>query len=180
MTDVHDPGGHDAAPEPPPHSGVLDAPSPRGGRFTPKRLIVTFVMVLAGVTGGTLVANALINHNSGNDQAMGTWMASYGSHYLDVSHDVATVSAATDVASLRPACVTLRHDVARAASDPAMPVTALESQWSVVLSNLSTAADDCVNGIDRRDAVLLNSSQGHLADAAKAYVNIIKAVQQAG
>jgi hypothetical protein len=149
-------------------------------RFTPKRLILTSVAVLVGVVGGTLIANALINNNSSNDQAIGNWMSSYGSHYIGVSHDVATVNSATDATSLRPACVKLQGDVGQAQSDPAMPLSSLESQWSVILSNLSTAGNDCVKGIDQRDSNLLNTAQNHMTNASEAYLRLVKAIQQAG
>ena len=79
-------------------------------------------MLGISTVGGTLVANALINKNSSNDQAMGNWMSSYGSHYIAVSHDVAAVNAGTDITSVRAACVKLQGDVGQAKSDPAMPL----------------------------------------------------------
>ena len=50
----------------------------------------------------------------------------------------------------------------------------------MILSNLSTAADDCVKGIDQKDSNLLNSAQSHMLNASNAYLNLVKAVQQAG
>ena len=73
--------------------------------------------MLISVVVGNVVANAL-NNNSPNDRAMGSWMSSYGSHYLDVSHDVAGVNSATDSKSVRAACVKLQSAVGRAQSDP--------------------------------------------------------------
>jgi hypothetical protein len=182
MTDVHDPVDDDATlalpPTPPPP--MWEAPPKKDQRFTPKHLILTSVAVLVGVVGGTLIANALTNNNSSSDQAMGNWMSSYGSHYLVVSHDVATVNSAADYASLRSACVKLQSDVGQAQSDPAMPVSSLESQWSVILSNLSTAANDCVEGIDQQDLNLLTTAQNHMTNAAHAYLRLVKATQQAG
>jgi hypothetical protein len=149
-------------------------------RFTPKRLVIIFVVVLAGVVGGTLIANALNNNNSSSDQAMGNWMSSYGSHYQGVSHDVAAVNSGTDATSVRAACVKMQGDVREAQSDPAMPLSSLESQWSVILSNLSTAGSDCIKGIDQRDSNLLRTAQKHMNNAGDAYLKLLKAVQQAG
>ncbi len=181
MTDVHDPIGDDASlalsPTPPPP--VLEASPKERRRFTPKSLAITFVVVLAAVVGGTLVAHAL-NNNSSSDEAMGNWMASYGSHYLGVSHDDAAVNSATNPTSLRPACLKLQRDVALAQSDPAMPLSSLESQWSVILSNLSTSAKDCVKGIDQQDSNLLNTAQNHMNNATAAYLRLVKAIPQAG
>lgn len=180
MTGVYDPVGDDAtlAPSPPPP--VPEASPKKEQPFTPKRLVIIFVAVLAGVVGGTLVSNALSNNNSSNDQAMGNWMSSYGSNYLDVSHDVAAVNSGTDATSIRAACAKLQSDVGQAQSDPAMPLSSLESQWSVILSNLSTAANDCVKGIAQQDVNLLDTAQNHMTNAGKAYLNLVKAVKQAG
>jgi hypothetical protein len=132
-----------------------------------------------GVIGGTLIANALINSGSNSgDRAMGNWMSSYGSTYLAVSHDTTAVNAGTDPKSVRAACVLLQGDVNRAQSDPPMPLNSLESQWSVVLSNLSTAAKDCVQGIDQQNSDLLNTAQNHMTNAGEAYLRLAKAVEQ--
>jgi hypothetical protein len=152
--------------------------SPMDQRFTPKRLAITFMVVLAGVVGGTLVANALANDNSGNDQAMGSWMSSYGSTYLAVSHDTAAVNGSTDAKSLRAACIKLQGDVNQAQADPPMPLSSLERQWSAIIFNLSTSAIDCVKGIDEQNSDLLNTAQNHMTDAGQAYLRLVKAIQQ--
>jgi len=179
MTDFQDHSDDRTASGPPPPARPPEVDSGSKGRLTPRRLLITFLVVLVAVAGGTLAANSL-NDNSAVDQSMGSWMASYGSHYLDVSHDVATVNSSTDATSLQPACVKLRADVGRAESDPAMPLHSIESQWTVVLSNLSTAANDCVEGIDQQSATLLGTAQGHMTNAAKAYIDIAKAIVQVG
>jgi hypothetical protein len=179
MTDVHDSDRDDAtlAPLPAP---VPDASPAKDRRLTPKRLILTSVATLIGVVGGTLIAHALITNNSSNVHGMEHWMSSYGSHYLGVSNDVPKVTTATNATSLRAACVKLQGDVGQAQADPAMPLKSLESQWSVILSNLSTAATDCIKGVDQQGANLLRGAQNHMSSAAAAYVNLVKAVQQAG
>ena len=184
MTEVQDSVGGDAAqapPLPPPQAAPPVAPeSPKKSRkLTPKQLVLTTIAVAVGVIGGTLIANALTNNNSGNDQAMGNWMSSYGSTYLAVSHDTAAVNAGTDAKSIRAACVKLQGDVNQAQADPPMPLSSLESQWSAVLSNLSTAASDCVKGIDQQNTDLLNTAQNHMTNAGEAYLRLVKAVQQA-
>ncbi|MGO8863127.1 MAG: hypothetical protein ACLQRH_20545 [Acidimicrobiales bacterium] len=180
MTDVHDRVGDDATLAPPPPLPMPETFAKRDRRFAPKRLVVTFVAVLAGVVGGTLVANALTNNNSSSDAAMGNWMSSYGSNYLDVSHDVGTVNAAASTSSLRNACVKLQDDVGKAQSYPGMPISSLESQWSVILSNLSTTANDCVKGVDQQNVNLLKTAQNHMTNAAQAYLQLVKAVQKVG
>ena len=111
---------------------------------------------------------------------MGNWMSSYGSNYLSVSKDVAAVNAGTNATAERAACVKLQNDVKQADSNPAMPVGSLESQWSVILSNLSTTAHDCIDGIDQKSDSLLNTAQTHLTNASEAYLKLLKAVQRAG
>jgi hypothetical protein len=182
MTDVED-SAHDDEAEAPSTPDVPAAISPaskqNGRKLTPRRLGLTAIAVAAGVIGGTLVANALTNSNSGSDQAMGNWMSSYGSTYLAVSHDTTAVNTATHSTSLRTACVKLQGDVIQAQSDPPMPLNSLESQWSAVLSNLSTSAADCIKGVDQQSSNLLNTAQSHMSSAADAYLRLVKAVEQA-
>jgi len=178
--DVPNPVSGDSTALPPPPPPVLEASLKKNQRFTPKQLLVTCLTTLIGVVGGTLIANRLTHNTSSYDQAMGKWMSSYGSHYLGVSHDVATVNSATDATSLGAACAKLQGDVDVAQADPAMPLSSLERQWSVVLSNLSTAAADCVNGIDQADSGLINTAQSHMFNASEAYLALVKAIQQAG
>ena len=175
-TTASDPAPATASAPPPP---VPEASPKKDQRFTPKRLVITFVAVLAGVVGGTFVANELTNTSSGPDQAMGNWMSSYGSRYLAVSHDTAAVNGSTDPKSLRGACATLQGDVSQAQSDPPMPLSSLERQWSAVLSNLSTSAGDCVKGIDQANTELLDTAQSHMINAAQAYLRLVRAVEQA-
>jgi len=175
MTELYDHAGAEAPPPPAPQ--VPDVSSTDGHRFSPRRLSIIFVVVLAAVVGGSLLADGIVDRSWSNDQSMGNWMSSYGSHYLDVSHDVAAVASASDSTSLRHACVKLQGDVGVARTEPAMPVHSLESQWAVVLSNLSTAADDCVNGIDHRNSALIDTAQTHMTDAGEAYLRLVRAVQ---
>jgi hypothetical protein len=181
MTELQD-SAHDDEAEVPSAPDVRDPVSPAsakdGRKLTPKRLVLTAIAVAAGVIGGTLIANALTNNSSGSDQAMGNWMSSYGSTYLAVSHDTAAVNSATNLKSLRTACATLQGDVTQAQSDPPMPLNSLESQWSAVLSNLSTSASDCVKGIDQQDSNLLDTAQSHMSSAGEAYLRLVKAVEQ--
>jgi hypothetical protein len=174
------PGADDTTLAQPTAPPVPQASPKKDRRFTPKRLILISVFTLIGVVGGTLVTNALTNNDSSNLHGMGGWMSRYGSHYLSVSHDVPKVTLATDATSLRAACVTLQNDVGQAQSDPAMPLGSLESQWSVILPNLSTAANDCIKGVDQKDASLLRTAQNHMESASDAYLNLVKAVQHAG
>jgi hypothetical protein len=171
--EIDDPRSDDATLAQPPASPKKDQ------RFTPKRLILISLFTLIGVVGGTVIANALINNNSSNLHGMGAWMSSYGSRYLSVSHDVSNVTLAADAPSLRAGCVKLQSDVGKAQSDPAMPLSSLERQWSVILPNLSTAANDCIKGIDQKDANLLRRAQNHMQSASEAYLNLVKAVQRA-
>ncbi len=163
----------------PPPSTAPEVSSKRVRLLTSKRLAITFVVTLAAVVAGTLAGNALINNGSSND-AMGKWMSSYGSLYLGVSRDVAGVNTATEITSLRPACVKLQGDVGQAQSDPKMPLSSLESQWSVALSDVSAAADDCIKGIDQQDQTLLETAQSHMESAAADYLRLVKAVEQVG
>ena len=59
-----------------------------------------------------------------------------------------------------------------------MPLSSLESQWSVILSNLSTAGNECVKGIDQRDQAMLAMAQSHMTKASEAYLRIVKTVQK--
>ena len=179
MSDFRDHVGDGTSLQPPPPVQTPTTVSREGSRFSPKRLVVIFVVVLVAVVSGTLVANTLSN-SSPTDQAMGNWMSSYGAHYLNVSHDVGTVSSAGNSTSLRRACVKLQGDVGVAESDPAMPLNSLQSQWSLILANLSTAANDCVTGIDQQSPTLLDTAQSHMADTSEAYIRLVKAVQRAG
>jgi len=152
-------------------------------RLTPRRLAVIFVAVLAGSVGGTLIATSVINNNSSATNAMGSWMGSYGTTYLAVSHDVAAVSTDANaqspmVATVRADCAKLETDVSQGQDDPPMPLEALQTQWSSILSNLSKGAHDCLNGIDQRDPNLLNQTQTDFTNAATAYVKLIQAVQR--
>jgi len=178
--EIDHPDGDDPTVARPPEPLLPGVSPKKDQRFTPKRLILVSVATLIGVVGGTLISNALINNNSSNLHGMGGWMSSYGSHYLGVSHDVPKVTLATDATSLRAACVKLQGDVGRAESDPAMPLSSLERQWSVILPNLSTAADDCIKGIDEKDSNLLRTAENHMQSASEAYLELVKAVQQAG
>ncbi|HEY5248462.1 MAG TPA: hypothetical protein VIJ15_08455, partial [Dermatophilaceae bacterium] len=74
---MHDPVGDATLPPTPP--STPETPPTQDRRFTPKRLVILFVVTLAALVGGTWVANALFNNNSSTDQAMGDWMSSYGS-----------------------------------------------------------------------------------------------------
>ncbi len=107
-------------------------------------------------------------------------MSSYGPNYLAVSKDVAAVNSGTSATAERAACVKLQNDVKQARSNPAMPIGSLENQWSVILTNLSTTARDCINGIDQKSDTLLTTAQTHLTNASEAYLRLLKAVQQAG
>ncbi len=163
---------------PPPPRPVAPQRAKRDGRFAPKRLAILFVVVLAAVVAGTLVANALTYSSSSNDQAMSAWMSTYGSTLLAVSHDTATVNASTNDNALRGACVKLQADVNKARSNPPMPISSLQRQWSAIVSNLSVAADDCVKGIDQQSSSLLVTAQNHMNKALEADLRLVKAVQQ--
>ena len=164
-------------PPPPPFSAA--EPPKKDQRFTPKRLAITFVVVLVAVVGGTLVANALTTNNSGSDQDMANWMSSYGPTYLAVSHDTEAVNEATTSSAVRAACVQLQGDVRTARSNPPMPLSSLQAQWSTIVSDLSTTANDCITGIDEQNRGLLDTAQNHMTDAGKAYLRLVRAVQQA-
>lgn len=134
--------------------------------------------VLAGVVGGTLVATALTKTTRPTTRpwvtgcrvkAPTTWAC-----------PTTPVNSATDATSFRRACVKLQGDLGHAHSDPAMPLSSLQSQWPVIPCNLSTAANDCVKGIDQQDSNLLNTTHNHMSNAGEAYLKLVKAVQQAG
>jgi hypothetical protein len=180
MTDLHEAVGDGGTLVPPPPSAAPETPPDSHKRLTPARLAVLFVVVLAAVLGGTVVANTLLHKGSSDDQAMNDWLASSGQHYLDVSHDIAPVSTAQDYTALRAACVKLGADVGQARSDPPMPLGSLQSQWSVILTDLATTSDDCVKAVDQQDSNLLKAANASLQDAAQAYLGLAKTVQQFG
>ena len=167
------------APSAPPSAGPLPSQGvKRGQRFGPKRLAILFLVVLAAGVAGTLASNALTNNGSSNNQAMSSWVSGYGATLLAVSHDTATINTSTNDSALRAACVKLHDDTNQAQSDPPMPISSLERQWSAIVSNLSVAADDCVKGIDQQSPSLLVTAQNHMDNALEADLRLVKAVQQ--
>ena len=141
-------------------------------------LAITSVVVLAGVVGVLAVHALVTQNNSRSDQAMENWYSSYGSTYAAVAHETGAVNNSTNAQSLRSACVKLQGEVTQAQADPPMPLSSLEQQWSAILSNLSTSASDCVEGIDQQSNNLLNAAQNDMNNASKAYSRLVKAVQQ--
>lgn len=148
-------------------------------KLTPKRLIMTFVACFLGVVGGTLVANAL---NGSNDSStMGTWFASYGANYLQVSHDAAKVnidSSATnvDLPTVRSDCKQLATDVVTAQSNPPMPDRTLEPTWSGILVQLKNAAQLCISGIDQQSSTQLTQAGVDMGNAGTKYLQLAKEV----
>jgi hypothetical protein len=163
----------------------VEPAGPKRKGQTPKRLVVTFVVIAAGVAGGTLIANAIGGHNSSANDAMGNWMGSYGDTYLAVSHDVATLSIDGNapnpvVATVRADCAKLQTDVHQAQVDPLMPMRSLQTHWTSILSNLSMGAQDYINAIDQQNANLLDQTQTYFTNAQSAYVKLAQTVQQVG
>jgi len=146
-------------------------------RLTPKRLVLTFVAVLAGTVGGTLIAKSLDN-GSGSD-GMSQWMTSYGPNYLAVSHDMARVNSGTSAASIRSGCVRLAADVQTAQANPPMPMASLQAPWSSILRDLHRGAHACVSGIDQLSKSSLNQAAGDFDQAATQYLQLVKAVDAA-
>ena len=153
--------------------------SPSGRKLTPKRLVITFVACLLGVLGGTLVANAL--NGSSDSSAMGTWFASYGANYSQVSHDTAQInidSNATkvDLPTVRADCLRLAHTVAAAQENPPMPDATLEPTWSGILVQLQHGAQQCISGIDQRSTAELTNAGQDMSNAGTKYLQLLKEV----
>lgn len=173
MTEIMQASGDTSNPDPAP------AESPVRRKLTPKRLIITFVACFLGVLGGTLVANTM--EGSGDSSAMGTWIASYGAHYQQVSHDAADVnidSSATNPSFtiVRSDCVRLAKDVATAQGDPPMPDGSLEPTWSSILVQLKNGAQMCISGIEHRSAAQLTQAGVDLDNAGGKYLQLLKEV----
>jgi len=154
-------------------------------RWTPKRLLITFVAALAGVVGGTLIANAITGNSSSSNDAMSSWMGSYGTAFLGVSHDVSAVGTDANAqnpstATLRADCARLQADVRHGQGDPPMPLVSLQAQWSVILTNLSKGAQDCVTGIDQLNSGLIDQTQIYFTNASNAYVKLLRAINRTG
>jgi hypothetical protein len=88
------------------------------------------------------------------------------------------VDTSTNSNALRAACLTLQGDVNKAQSNPPMPISSLERQWSTIVSDLSVAADECVKGVDQQSASLIVTAQNHMNEALEADLRLVKAVQQ--
>ena len=58
-------------------------------------------------------------------------------------------------------------------------MSSLQTQWSTIVPDLSTTASDYIKGIDEQNQGLLNTAQNHMTDAGKAYLRLVRAVQQA-
>jgi hypothetical protein len=160
---------------PPPTEAPQGVRSKR--RLTPKQLALTFVAVLAGTVGGTLIANSL-GHGD-NSGGMSQWMDHYGANYLAVSHDVARVNAGTSSAAIRGACVRLASDVQTAQTNPPMPIGSLETPWSLVLHDLRQGAHSCVVGIDQNSTGSVNQAVRDFNEAGTRYLQLVKAVDAA-
>ncbi len=156
---------------------VPPPPAPSKPRLTPKRLLLTFVAVLAGTIGGTLIAKSLDNGDGSGGMAQ--WMASYGANYIAVSHDMAAVNSGTSTASVRGGCVRLAADVRTARANPPMPMDSLEAPWSSILGDLRQGAQACVAGIDRQSTSTLNQAERDFNQAATQYLQLVKAVDAA-
>jgi len=173
------PGTPGPAQQPPaaPPPVVAPASSPSKQRLTPKRLVLTFLAVLAGTIGGTLIAKSI--DNGGGSGGMSQWMTSYGANYIAVSHDVARVNSGTSSASIRGACVRLADDVRTAQANPPMPIRSLETPWSSVLGALRQGAQACVVGIDQQSKNSLNQAVRDFNQAGTQYLQLAKAVDAA-
>jgi hypothetical protein len=152
---------------------------PSKWRATPKRLLVTFLVALVGVVGGSLAANAL--NGSDAPVPMATWTSEYGSHFLGISHDITTVGVDVSDPTVSPArvradCVRLGDDVRLAHEDPPMPDPSLEASWSSIEGDLRAAAQSCTSGIDDRSDARLQQSARDFARAAKGYLTLLKKV----
>jgi len=158
-------------------TGSEDPPSKR--KLTPVRLVFVFVACLLGVVGGNLVANAL--DGSSDSSAMGSWFASYGANYTQVSHDVARInidSNATNVnlQTVRADCQRLATDVATGRDDPPMPNGTLEPTWSAILVQLKNGAQQCTSGIDQRSSAELAQAGVDMSNAGTKYLQLLKEV----
>jgi hypothetical protein len=158
-------------------TGSEDPPSKR--RLTPKRLIIVFVACSLGVLCGTLVANAL--NGSSDSSAMGTWFASYGANYSQVSHDVAKITIDSNAANVnlqtvRADCERLATDVATGQDSAPMPNGTLEPTWSGILAQLKNAAQKCSSGIDQRNSTELSQAGEDMSNAGTKYLQLLKEV----
>jgi hypothetical protein len=114
---------------------------------------------------------------------MATWTAKYGSTYQAVSHDGAAVGLdinADDpnVTTLRADCTKLRTDVSKGLADPPMPMASLETQYAVILGDLSKAAQACVTGIDQQNTSDLDKMATYFSNAGSASLTLLKAIEQ--
>lgn len=87
------------------------------------------------------------------------WAASNASTFQTIGKDLTSVGNDSNnvlsqggYSTLSQACVKLGSDVKSAQSASPIPDAALEQKWSQILAQLSTASDDCVQGIANVDA----------------------------
>ncbi|GAA1379245.1 hypothetical protein GCM10009613_01620 [Pseudonocardia kongjuensis] len=90
-----------------------------------------------------------------------------------ITEDLAAITRAADLATMRDACRDLRDDVATARAYPPIPDPRAQASWGAGLDAGADAARNCVAGASLGDAGLLGAAaddldgmSGHLADVA--------------
>jgi hypothetical protein len=98
-------------------------------------------------------------------ERMYVWYQRYGSIFNTVaedSHEVASASSSVgnsgEFGEVISACQKLGADMRTAQSDPAIPDPQIAADWSTVLADLSSGAQDCVSGAEGDNVSLIEQA----------------------
>lgn len=132
----------------------------------------TWPAVLGLVIMAAIVGSCLASGGSAPNAASPTtssltpdqkWIAANGSTFSALASDTGTLqkdalasASSSDFTTVAADCQTLGSDVGRAQSVPAVPDPTAEGEWSSILTNLASAAQDCTNGIAQNDPSLID------------------------
>lgn len=110
------------------------------------------------------------------------WDSKYGSVFTTLGNDLSTFSKDAEAGNVSAAgadCQQMQTDIATAQNEAAIPDSTVEQHWSSALSDLSAAAQDCVQGVNNNDVTLIQQANSEITQGNTQLADTTTAIEQA-